>query len=115
MSGDVLAEDQIRPCLGNDAANMWPQMSRIVLTVSLARGAERLARVSSADEIHSSTPRCAVEGSQIIPDRRLSQGLVFHARDQYARRICFPLDMTDCAVSRNNKLEAELEPSNPGT
>jgi hypothetical protein len=115
MSGDVLTEDQSRPCFGDDPANMGPQVSRIIFASSAAGAGERLARVARSDEIHDSAPRAAVEGSQIRPDRRRSQGLVFHARCQYRDCICLPLDMTDCAVSRNNELDAELETSNPGT
>jgi hypothetical protein len=43
---------------------------------------EGLAGESGSDEIHFATPREAIEGSQISPDRRVIQGTVFNTRRQ---------------------------------
>jgi hypothetical protein len=45
------------------------------------------------DEIHSSMPRAAVEGLEIVPDRSTIQGLVFHPRHEACRGVSVPLDI----------------------
>ena len=80
----------------------------IFLSTTLAGVTERLARVAASDAIHDSTPRAAVEGSQIRPHRRLIKGLLFHARCQDFDGVGFPLNVTD-AASRSAKCEFKPE------
>ncbi len=61
------------------------------------------------DDIHASTPRFAVEGGNIVPDRRAIQGLVFHPCHESGRRIGVPLDVTDSSIVGDGDVEAEIE------
>lgn len=59
---------------------------------------EVLAREARSDAIHSATPSCAVEGEQVGPDRCRIQGAFFHARNQDAGGVCFPLKVCNGAM-----------------
>ena len=59
--------------------------------------------------MNSTTPRSAVEGSKVAPDRRLTQGLVRHPRHESGRSVAFPLDETNSSISRLCDVEAEVE------
>jgi hypothetical protein len=50
---------------------MRPEVSAIVVGLSLPGCAEGLAGESRREEIHASTPASAVEGSKVVPDRSL--------------------------------------------
>lgn len=111
---DVFEEDEPGPDLADDPRDVGPEVARVGSTPALAGGAERLARISRRDEIHDSAPRAAVEGFEIVPDRRLIQGLVFHPGHEGGRGIGFPLDETNSAVSGVGDMQAEFEPACAG-
>ena len=67
---DVLAEDTTRPHLFDDSQHMVEQPPVIGATSALPRDTVGLARVARSDAIHNSTPRSAVEGGKVTPDRR---------------------------------------------
>jgi hypothetical protein len=91
-------------------------MPRIVCSTTLAGEAERLARVSANDAIHDATPRSAVEGSNVRPDRRRSQDRIFHARRQDRGGECFAFNVADDASrSAKGKLNSDVEASDAGT
>jgi len=91
---DVLEEDPSRSDLLDGVGNEWPEPPVIGLTSSLACCAERLARETGRDEIHSSAVEVAWEGCEIVPYRSLIQGLFLHPRHEDGRREGFPLDVT---------------------
>jgi hypothetical protein len=74
-----------------------------------------LARESGRDDIHSSTPWAAIEGSNVIPDRSVIQEAVSNTGRQNCDAISFPLRITDAAIISNGKSEAEFKASDPGT
>lgn len=112
MSLDVLEEAPLRPDLIDDAPDVRPEVARIVDAAPLAGEGERLARISSRDEMNLSAPRPAVEGDNIVPDRRAIQRLVFHPRHESGRSEDLPLDVTDSAISGFRDMEAELQSAN---
>jgi len=114
MPGDVLEEAPPGSDLAHDASDVGPQVPGVVGAEALAGERERLARVSASDEIHDSTPRLAVEGSQIRPNRARVQPPFFHARSQDRAGIGFDLDSTDRASSSERHSDAEVEPAGSG-
>ena len=114
MIGDILEEDEGRRALPDDAGDMGPEMAGVACPLPLARDGERLARIARSDDIHRSTPRAAVEGGNVVPERRLRQGLVFHPRHEDGRGVSVPFDMTHSSVSGAGDVEAKLEPSGAG-
>jgi hypothetical protein len=116
MAGDILENNDCWVTLGDDARHVGPQMPRIIVAAAAPRGAERLAGVAGRDEIHDATPRAAVEGGEVVPDRRESQASLFHARDQDRGGMGFPLHETHGAVAGpEGESDAELESTDPGT
>ena len=114
MAGDVLEENKSSPAFPDDASHMRPEVARVVSAAATACGAERLARVSRNDEIHASTPRCAVEGGEVRPDRSLIHGAVLHTRDQDGGRVGFPLHETDGSCRGAGESDAEVESADAG-
>jgi len=86
----------------------------IVDPFPLARDAERLARISADDNIHRSTPRAAVKGGNVVPQRRFIQGRVFHPRHEGGRSIGFPLDVTHSAIPGTGSGEPEVDSTGSG-
>ena len=89
--------------------DLGPKVSRIVLSTTFAGDTERLARVARSEAIHDSTPRTAIEGSQIRPQRRLSQAARFHSRRQVFAGEGFPFDPTNCASASQSQFQAEVK------
>ena len=111
MMGDVLEEHEGRLALADDAGDMRPEVARVVRAPALARDAERLARIARSDDVHRAAPRAAVEGGNVVPDRRLIQGRVFHPRHEDGRGVGVPLDVTHSAISGACEVQPEVEPA----
>lgn len=58
------------------------------------------------------TPRAAVEGGNVIPNRRVTHGLVSHPRHEGRCNEGLPLDVTNSSVSGFCNVEAKLQSSN---
>ena len=114
MMGDVLEEDEGRLALANDAGDMRPEVPRVVRAPALARDGERLARIARSDDVHRAAPRAAVEGGNVVPDRRRIQGRVFHPRHEDGRGVGVPLDVTHSAISGECEVQPEIEPAGAG-
>ena len=116
VAWDVLEEDQRRGDLVDDPSDVRPEVARVGFSGAVAGDGERLARVARRDEIHDSAPRAAVEGREIVPDRRAIQGRVFHPGHEDGRGEGFPLDVAHTAVAvSESELEPELESADSGT
>ncbi len=109
MPLDVFAEDPLRPDLFHDAGDIGPEMPGIVNSAACTREAEGLAGITGREEMNAAAPRAAVEGSQIVPDRCLTQGLVFHPRHESGRCMGFPLDETHSPVMGFGNVQAKVE------
>jgi hypothetical protein len=114
MIGDVFEEHPFGCALGDDPGDVRPQVPGIVGSLAPAGDAERLARIARSEDVHRATPRAAVEGGNVVPDRRRIQGLVFHPRHEDGRDEGVPLDITHSAVPGLGQHEAEVEPSGAG-
>tara|TARA_Y100000310_G_scaffold102168_1_gene100383 strand:- start:1583 stop:2029 length:447 start_codon:yes stop_codon:yes gene_type:complete len=111
----VLKEAKSWSDLSDDSGEVRPEVPWVVGASSPAGRAERLARVAASDAIHKSTPRLAVEGSNIIPDRRFIQEAIFHTRDQNRGCNGFSLDVADGAGGGHCETDSQLQPADSGT
>lgn len=111
VAGDVFEEDPARPDFGDDPGDLGPEVPRVVGTPAISGQAEGLAGITGRDDMNAVAPRAAVEGSQIVPDRRWSQGLVFHPGHERGRRMGFPLDVTHSSVAGFGDMQSEVETS----
>jgi len=86
VSGDVFEHDAGWRTFGDDSGDLGPKVAGIGCTQAMSGLAEGLAGVSRREDIHAATPRAAVEGAKVVPDRSLTQGLVCHPRHESGRR-----------------------------
>lgn len=115
MMGDVFEEHEGRLDLGDDAGDMRPKVARVVRPQPLARDGERLARIARSDDVHRAAPRAAVEGSNVVPDRRLIQGRVFHPRHESGCGVGFPFDMAHSSISVDGDGKPKVNAACAGT
>ena len=108
-SGDVLQEHCSRSHVTDDPSDGRPQPPVIVNTFALTCSGERLARETGSDEIHSATPRAAVEGCEIVPYRCFIQARRFHTFDENGRCVAVPLNTSHGSYSVFS--ESEFEPA----
>jgi len=109
MSFDIFAEHPLRPDLIDDSGDVWPEVAGIVDAAPGAGQAEGLAGIAGRDDMNAAAPWSAVEGSQIVPDRRRRQGRVFHPGHESGRRMSFPLDESHSAISGLCDMQAKVQ------
>ena len=114
MMGDILEEHEGRFDFADDAGDMRPEVARVVRAPALARDRERLARIARSDDIHCAAPWAAVEGGNIVPDRRAIQGRVFHPRHENGCGEGFPFDMAHSTISGQGDVEPEVDATGAG-
>ena len=99
----VLKEGESSPALAKDSEAVVPEVTFVVGSEPPPGDAVGLTREAANDEIHDATPRAAVEGSEVSPNRRLVQGTVRHTRDQDRGGSDFPLHVADDASAVSNQ------------
>ena len=109
MVGDVFEEHDPRFSFANDAMDVRPKVPRIITSTASAGFAERLARVSSSERIHDSTPRPAVKGSHVRENRRFIQATRFHCLSQDFDDSGLVFHTTDCANASESELQSQVE------
>lgn len=112
-TADVLPEEERGLALVGNADLLKEESGAFSVEPGLLSGnREVLARCAASDAIHDATPRAAVEGAQVVPDRSLRQGLLFHPGHEAGRGEGFPLDVHHSAGdSAGGSLKPEVEPS----
>jgi hypothetical protein len=96
---DVFGKDPFGANFADDSGDVGPQMAGVIRPFPEASKAEWLAGITGSEDMNASTPRRAIEGFKIVPNRRLIQGRVCHPRHESSRGMGFPLDVTDSAIS----------------
>lgn len=109
MAFDVFAEDEAWRALADDSGDVRPEVPGIVGATPVAGEAEGLAGIAGSDEIHAAAPWASVEGSKVVPDRRLCQGRVVHPCHERGRGVGFPLDETNSSIARLGDVQPEVE------
>jgi hypothetical protein len=106
---DVFKEEPARIDFSNNSCDVRPEVPRIGFTEAFSSLTERLARVAANDAIHDTTPRLAVEGFEIRPNRRFIQELLFHAVAQDEAAAGFDFNSADDASIRHRSANSEFE------
>lgn len=102
------------PALVENLEDAIKQPSVVAGSLSVSGDGIWLTWVSASDDIHASAPCCSVEGGNIVPDRRVIQGLVFHPRHESGRSVGFPLDVTYSSGPGLGDMDTEFEPAGAG-
>jgi hypothetical protein len=111
---DLLQEDDSRSHHANEVEEVVAQPSLVAASFALSGEAVGLAGESRSDDVHASTPRASVEGSQVRPDRSRSHGVRFHRCDQVRCGEGFPLHVQDWLNLEAGESQSEFEPSVAG-
>ena len=99
--------------LSDDPLDLGPEPSLVGFAELLPGGGERLAREARADDIHAATPRAAIEGAEIVPNRILISGRSLAAREA-GRGVGLPLNSNHSSISgAEGESESEIEASDP--
>lgn len=114
MAVHVFAEDESWLDLSDDSCDVRPEMSWVSGSEPLACGAEGLTRISRSEAIHNSTPRSAVEGAYIRPNRCFIQDFLFQASRQDFATVGFPLNEADCSSMRDRSFNTKFESPDTG-
>jgi hypothetical protein len=114
MMGDVFEEDEGRFDLSNDPRDVGPEVPRVIRAPAFARDGKRLARISRSDDVHRAAPISAIEGSNVVPDRRRIQGRLFHPGHEDGRGVGFPFDMAHSTIFGQGDGETEVDPACAG-
>lgn len=113
-AGDVLEEAEVGVDFPDEPDKMGPEVPGIFLAELASGTTEGLAWEAPNDRLNDSTPRLAIEGSQIRPNRRLVKESLFHARSQNFAGIGFVLHVAYDSSSRERHSEAEIESAGSG-
>ena len=109
MPADVFEEADGRFDFADDAGDVRPEVTRVFVAELFSGDTERLAWIAAMDDIHNAAPRFAVEGFNIVPERRTIQGRVFHPCHESGRCIGVPLDVTNSSIAGDGDVDAEIE------
>lgn len=114
--GRVFDEDECWLALSDDTHEFGPEGPFVCMPKALSGKAVGLARDARSETIHEATPREAIEGREIVPDRRAIHGLIFHPRHESGCCVGFPLDVTHhTEVSSSRNSHSEFKSAKPGT
>jgi hypothetical protein len=113
-AADVLHEDEARSHVANDTKEVVDEIALVIASELLAGDAVRLAWDPPKDEIHLSTPRCAVEGSQIREHRSLIQEPGFALLCQDFAGEGFPLHVADRSSIWNCSSDSQVKATDAG-
>ena len=102
--------------LGNDPLELRPEVGSLVREAASLPGlGVGLARVSTVDEIHATTPRSAVEREHVREDRSWIQGLLFHPGHEAGCGEGFLLDVAHGPEVGPHCSKTKVEPADAGT
>lgn len=114
VSLDIFEETPFGVEVPDDAPEVRPEVAGIVVAETLSGKAEGLAGITASEDMNPSTPRQAVEGGNVVPDRSLIQRRVCHPRHESGRGEDLPLDVTNSSISGLCDVQAEFKASNAG-
>ena len=81
------------------------------LAFPFASGTIRLAGRRGRDDIHSATPGCAVELSDIVPDGGIVEDAVFDTGLKDLLTVLVPFDVADGSGLDSSESEGKVEPA----
>jgi hypothetical protein len=111
VAGDVFEENPFGRAFTDDAGDLGPEVTGIVGTTTIARGAERLTGVSGEDDVESTAEGLGIECPQIIPDWRRSEIPGALCGDENGSGICLPLDTGAGVIAGFGEHDAQIQAS----
>jgi hypothetical protein len=98
----VLHNDVSRSYFANDPGHLHPESTALTVdSCATACAGDVLAWESTSDDIDAASPRMAVEGPHVIPDREPLEHAISLACEQYPARVGSKLNSADGAPSKD--------------
>jgi hypothetical protein len=114
MPWHVFKEAPLRLHLFDDAGDVWPEVPGVVFPLAGAAECEGLAGITGRDEMNAATPRFAIEGFEIVPNRSRIQGRVRHPRHESGCGETVSFDITHSSVSGFCEVKAKIKSCDTG-
>lgn len=111
---DVLEEELCGPRLVGDACDVRPEVAFVPEALPLAVRREGLAGIAGTEDTNSAAVAAAVEGAEIVEDRRAVKASIPHPRFEDGNGRWRALDVGDRPVVLQREPEAELEAAGAG-
>ena len=111
VAGDVFEEDPFGATLGNDPADIGPEVAGIVGPTALSDRTEGLAGISRKDGVKGSAEGAGVEAAQIVPDRGRGEVARALGGNEHSSGPVLPLDKASGVVSGLGEHEAQIKAS----
>jgi hypothetical protein len=111
VTWDVFEEHPFRTAFPDDAGDIGPEVAGIVGSAAFASGAERLARISSEDDVECPAKGPGIEAAKIIPDRGRGEVSSALGRDEDGARPVLPFDEGAGVISGLGEHEAQIKAS----
>jgi hypothetical protein len=108
---DVFEEHGLGSQNSNAVCDGWPEVAGIVGAESFSCRRERLAGITSREEVHSARKLCPREGSQISPDRSRVKRPAFHSRKKKLDCAGFDLRISDRAQALDASAQSKVNAS----
>lgn len=110
----ILDEQHRRSTVADDPPDVRPEPSLVTDAGASTSHGCRLTGEPRSDDIHDSAPRCAVEGCEIVPDRKRIQRFFFHSRHEGGCNVGLPFDSAYNATGTDGEVESALESEQAG-
>lgn len=111
MAGDILKKDPFEAVskLVDDPGDVWPEVTGIVLALSLSRLGKRLAWVSGEDGVDLSAPGAPAELLEVVPDRGGMEVSGALPGDEASAGIVVDLDIAGGGKARLGKAKTHVK------
>ena len=111
VTGDVFEEDPFGSAFPDNPGDLGPEVTGIVGTTTLARGAERLTGVSSKDDVEGTAKWAGIEAAQIVPDRGRGEISRALGGDEDRSGVILPLDERPGVEAGFGEHDAQIQAS----
>ena len=105
---DVLEEAASWVAGSDPVGDPWPEVSGVVLSLSLSCGGKWLAREPAREDVHKSVKLSEFKRLKIRPDRSRVHESRFHFCDQVRADESFDLTVSDRAQASDSSLESDV-------
>jgi hypothetical protein len=114
MPWDVFKEHPFGGDFPRDAGDIRPEVARVVFAPAQPGEREGLAGITGSEDMNAATPRAAIEGFEIVPDRSSSQGRVRHPRHESGRGETVSLDIAHSSISGFRDVKSKIKSGDTG-
>ena len=111
VTGDVFEEGPLGATFGDDARDVWPEVTGIVGPAALSGRAEGLAGISGEDDVERAAEGPGIEAAQVGPDWRRGEVPRGLGGDEDGAGPVFPFDKGAGVIAGFGQHDAQIKAS----